>query len=213
MTTSHSLAILHNPIWPSACRFRADDLQILVPMLQFLRDNQSPFAINPYPYFSYNPKIENYAVFKPNRGVRDRFTNITYTNMYDALMDSTYSAMKAIGYGDVPLLVSETGWPSLGGVGEQAPTLANARSYNTNLVKHVVSKKGTPLMPNRRFETYIFALFNENQKTGPIAERNFGLFQPDFTKVYDAGIMRQRQVWYSQLQLSLFFFFLFLISG
>lgn len=48
-------------------------------------------------------------------------------------------------------------------------------------------------MPNRRFETYIFGLFNENQKPGPNAERSWGLFQPNFSPVYDCGIMRGGQ--------------------
>ncbi|KAJ0051312.1 hypothetical protein Pint_01452 [Pistacia integerrima] len=34
-----------------------------------------------------------------------------------------------------------------------------------------------PLMPNRIFEIYIFALFNENLKP-TILEQNFGLFKP-----------------------------------
>ncbi|KAK9913527.1 hypothetical protein M0R45_037340 [Rubus argutus] len=52
---------------------------------------------------------------------------------------------------------------------------------------------GTPLMPNRKFETYVFSLFNENQKPGPQAEKNWGLFYPNLTPVYNAGVMRNQQ--------------------
>lgn len=37
---------------------------------------------------------------------------------------------------------------------------------------------------------HIFSLFVENQKPGPIAERNFGLFKPDFSPVYDIGVLK-----------------------
>ncbi|KAK3407591.1 hypothetical protein EUGRSUZ_J00013 [Eucalyptus grandis] len=193
VTTAHSLGILEMSEPPSRGRFRPGYTRVLVPMLKFLRDTRSPFMVNPYPYFGYSPRKANYALFKPNRGVYDRFTRITYTNMFDGLLDAVYSAMKAVGYGDVQIVAGETGWPSLGGPGEPAPTLANAVSYNGKLLKHVNSRRGTPLMPNRRIETYIFALFNENQKPGPIAERNFGLFWPDFTPVYKIGILRSER--------------------
>ncbi|KAK4284161.1 hypothetical protein QN277_001030 [Acacia crassicarpa] len=193
VTTAHSLAIMHSSNPPSAGRFRYGFARyVFAPMLRFLRETKAPFMVNPYPYFAYNPKDANFALFRPNRGLFDRNTGITYTNQYDALMDAVYSAMKAIGFADVDIAVGETGWPTVCD-GWDACSVANAASYNGQLVRHVDSGKGTPLMPNRRFDTYIFALFNENQKPGPIAERNWGLFQPDFTPVYDAGILRNGQ--------------------
>ncbi|XP_061338332.1 glucan endo-1,3-beta-glucosidase [Gastrolobium bilobum] len=190
VTTAHSLAIMRASIPPSAGQFRPGFAKhVLGPMLKFLKETRTPFMVNPYPYFGYNPKNVNFALFRPNRGLYDRNTKLTYTNQFDALMDAVYSAMKALGYGDVDIAVGETGWPSVCD-GWDACSVANAQSYNGQLVKHLEQGKGTPLMPNRRFETYIFALFNENQKPGPIAERNWGLFQPDFTPVYESGILR-----------------------
>lgn len=150
--------------------------------------------VNPYPFFgisSNQPDALNYALFKPNGGVFDKATGINYTNMFDAQMDAVYSAMKKVGYGDVDLVVGETGWPSLGDPGQPGVSLENAVSYNGNLIKHVNSGKGTPLMPNRTFETYIFSLFNENLKP-TISEQNYGLFKPDLTPVYDVGVLTQK---------------------
>lgn len=194
VTTAHSLAIMRSSIPPSMGRFRPGYAKhVLGPMLKFLRETRTPLMVNPYPYFGYNGKNVNFLLFRPNRGLYDRYTKRSYTNQFDALMDAVHSAMNALGYGDVDIAVGETGWPSVCD-GWDACSVANAQSFNRELVKHLATGKGTPLMPNRSFETYIFALFNENQKPGPIAERNWGLFQPDFTPVYDSGILRNGQV-------------------
>lgn len=185
---------MRSSIPPSAGRFRPGYAKhVLGPMLKFLKETRMPFMVNPYPYFAYNGKNVNFLLFRPNRGLYDRYTKLSYTNQFDALLDAVHSAMKDLGYGDVDIVVGETGWPSVCD-GWDACSVANAQSFNGQLVKHLASGKGTPLMPNRTFESFVFALFNENQKPGPIAERNWGLFQPDFTPVYDCGIMRNGQV-------------------
>ncbi|CAI0411958.1 unnamed protein product [Linum tenue] len=193
VTTAHAMGILKVSEPPSAGQFWGYDKVIFEPMLKFLRQTKSPLMVNPYPYFSYAPSIADYALFRPNRGVHDSHTNITYYNMFDAMMDAVYSAIKAMGYADVDIVVAETGWPSAGDPNQPACTVDNAISFNGNLLKAVTSGKGTPLMPNRKFETYIFSLFNENLKPGQSNERNWGLFRPDFSAVYDVGILKNKQ--------------------
>ncbi|CAI0411961.1 unnamed protein product [Linum tenue] len=195
VTTAHAMGILKvSEPQPSQARIRKGyDKVIFEPMLKFLRQTKSPLMVNPYPYFSYAPSIADYALFRPNRGVHDSHTNITYYNMFDAMMDAVYSAIKAMGYADVDIVVAETGWPSAGDPNQPACTVDNAISFNGNLLKAVTSGKGTPLMPNRKFETYIFSLFNENLKPGQSNERNWGLFRPDFSAVYDVGILKNKQ--------------------
>ncbi|KAE8678914.1 Glucan endo-1,3-beta-glucosidase 7 [Hibiscus syriacus] len=193
VSTPHSLGILSTSEPPSSGKFRKGyDKLIFAPILEFHKQTKSPFMVNPYPYFGYKPQTADYALFKPNGGVLDAGTGINYTNMFDAQLDAVYSAMKRVGYEDVDIVVAETGWASAGDPGQPGVSVENALSYNGNLVKHVDSGKGTPLMPNRTFETYIFALFNENLKES-IPERNFGLFKPDLTPVYDVGILRHDQ--------------------
>lgn len=191
VSTPHSLGILLSSDPPSQARFRPGwDVGDLAPMLQFLQKTKAPFMVNPYPFFGYAPNNSNFALFKPNEGYFDKFTGKTYTNLFDLLMDSVYSSMKSLGYGDVDILVAETGWPSQGEPYLTHVNVENAAAYNGGLLRKVSSGQGTPLMPGRKFETYIFSLFNENQKPGSIEEKNFGLFRPDFTPVYDIGIMR-----------------------
>eukprot|EP01018_Ginkgo_biloba_P033247 Gb_04530 [translate_table: standard] len=191
VSTPHSLGILAASEPPSIGRFRRGyDRVIIKPLLNFLRTTGAPFMINPYPYFGFTDKTLNYALFQPNAGVFDKNTGITYTNMFDGQMDAVYSAMKLLGFEDVDIVVAETGWPSQGDPDQTAVNMQNAISYNGNLIKHVTSNVGTPLMPNRTFDTYIFALFNEDLKPGSTAERNFGLFKPDMTMSYDVGLMK-----------------------
>ncbi|XVF23890.1 hypothetical protein REPUB_Repub13aG0078700 [Reevesia pubescens] len=196
VTTAHALNIFNGLTVPSLARFRQDYAKsFFAPLLLFHKRTKTPFMINPYPYFELNA-MENkldYAVFKRNPGVFDKHSGKTYTNAFDALLDKTFSAMSAIGCGDVEIVIGETGWPSQGDGGNLVATIDNALSYNGNLVKEILSGKGTPLMPNRRFEAYIFGLFNENQKPGPLAEKNWGLFRPDLTPVYNAGVLRNGQ--------------------
>ncbi|CAM8887855.1 unnamed protein product [Rhodiola kirilowii] len=191
VSTPHSLGILSESSPPSNGRFRQGyDAHVLKPLLSFLRDTKSPFMINPYPFFGCSESTVDYALFRPNSGVVDENTKLVYTNMLDGQLDATYSAMKLLGFADLEIVIAETGWPSQGDVGQVAVDVASAAEYNGKLMRHVSSGVGTPLMPRRTFETYIFALFNENLKPGPTCERNFGLFQPDMTPVYDIGILR-----------------------
>ncbi|KAL6128232.1 hypothetical protein ACLB2K_071588 [Fragaria x ananassa] len=191
VSTPHSLGIMLSSEPASAGRFRPEVIPILLDQLKFCRETKSPFIFNPYPYFGWSPQKENFALFRPNKGIFDQFTKKMYTNMFDNLMDAVFSACKALGFTDVQFVAAETGWPSA--CEFPVCSVQNAVDYNSNLIKHVNSGKGTPLMPNRKFETYIFALFNENQKPGPMAEKNWGLFRPDFTPVYNAGVMRNQQ--------------------
>ncbi|KAI4330969.1 hypothetical protein MLD38_029205 [Melastoma candidum] len=191
VSTPHSLGILAESTPPSAGRFREGyDIHVLKPLLSFHRATNSPFMVNPYPFFGCSADTLDYALFRPNAGVTDENTKLLYSNMLDGQLDAVYSAMKFLGFGDVEIVIAETGWPSLGDPSQVGVDALTAAEYNSNLIHHVMSGAGTPLMPNRTFETYIFALFNEDMKPGPTCERNFGLFHPDMTPVYDAGILR-----------------------
>jgi hypothetical protein len=196
VTTPHYLGILApSDGIPSNASFRPGlDAKVLAPMLRFHNDTGSPFMVNAYPYFSYNAATLDYAVFRPNAGVYDPATRLNYTSMFDAQMDAIHTAMKKLGYGGVQIAVGEAGWPTKAEAGQVGVGPEEARDFNAGMIRVCSGGKGTPLMPGRTFETYVFSLFDENQKPGPVAERNFGIFNTDLTPKYDLGLLRQGPV-------------------
>ena len=194
VTTTHSLAVLETSYPPSSGAFRSDLTTCLTPILSFQSKTGSPFLINAYPYFAYkdNPKQVSldFVLFQTNQGVVDPSTGLHYDNMLFAQIDAVYSALASVGYGKLPVHISETGWPSKGDQNEAGATPDNAKKYNGNLIKLVSqnTKKGTPMRPSSDLNIYVFALFNENMKPGPTSERNYGLFKPDGTPAYSLAL-------------------------
>ncbi|GJM95624.1 hypothetical protein PR202_ga12387 [Eleusine coracana subsp. coracana] len=166
---------------PSQGTFSSDASSYMTPIAQYLASTGAPLLANVYPYFSYmgnQAQIDiNYALFTSSGTVVQDGGN-AYQNLFDALVDTFYSALEKAGAGNVKIVVSESGWPSAGG---DAATADNARTYNQNLINHV--GQGTPKRPGG-MEAYIFAMFNENQKGGAETERHFGLFNPDKSPAY-----------------------------
>ncbi|KAJ7951901.1 Glucan endo-1,3-beta-glucosidase [Quillaja saponaria] len=191
VSSPHSEAVFANSFPPSSCIFREDIVQYMKPLLQFFSQIGSPFYINAYPFLAYKSDPEhidlNYALFQKNAGISDTKTNLHYDNMFDAQVDAAYAALEKAGFSKMEVIVSETGWASNGDENEAGASANNARTYNYNLRKRLLKKKGTPYRPKSPVKAYIFALFNENLKPGPTSERNFGLFKPDGSISYDIG--------------------------
>ncbi|CAN6194973.1 unnamed protein product [Urochloa humidicola] len=193
VSTANSLAVLATSYPPSQGVFTQDAAPYMAQLLRFLSDTSAPFWINAYPYFAYKDdptKVSlDYALSNPYRvGAVDPYTHLQYTSMLYAQVDAVTFAAARLGYGNVPVYVSETGWPSKGDANEAGATVENARQYNRNLLMRQISGEGTPLRPKLRLEVYLFALFNEDMKPGPTSERNYGLYQPDMSMVYNVGL-------------------------
>ncbi|XP_042519042.1 glucan endo-1,3-beta-glucosidase 7-like [Macadamia integrifolia] len=197
VSTVHSMAVLSQSDPPSSGMFHPEYISSMKGLLGFLNSTGSPFTINPYPFFAYQsdprPETLAFCLFQPNAGRVDSGTNIKYMNMFDAQVDAIRSALNSMGFSGVEIVVAETGWPYNGDSNEVGPSVDNAKAYNGNLIAHLRSMVGTPLMPNKSVDTYIFALYDEDLKSGPASERFFGLYKPDLTMTYDIGISKSSQ--------------------
>lgn len=189
--TTLAMDALESSFPPSNGTFRSDIVfPVMQPLLQFLKKTKSFYFVDCYPYFAWSQSYKtvslDYALFKGGVNYTDPVSGLTYTNLLDQMLDSVHFAMKRLGYPDVRIWIAETGWPNGGDIDQIGANVYNAATYNRNLVKRLNAKPpiGTPAMPGAVLPTFIFALYNENQKPGPGTERHWGLFYPKWSNVY-----------------------------
>ncbi|GLJ36086.1 hypothetical protein SUGI_0723990 [Cryptomeria japonica] len=190
VSTPYPTSVLNNSFPPSEGTFGED----MSAILNFLSDNGSPFMAHVYPYFSYKNSAgstsADYSLFRSTSTVVTD-GNLMYNNLFGVFVDAFISAMEKLGHSNIPIVITESGWPT---AGNAVATVDNARTYNNNLIKHVLSNAGTPKRPGTTIETYIFTLFNENQKTGAEA-RHFGLFDTTKIPVYPMDFLAESSVY------------------
>ncbi|KAI4388916.1 hypothetical protein MLD38_001204 [Melastoma candidum] len=191
VSTPLSSSIILDPFPPSQAFFNKSMNSVLVPMLSFLQTTGSYLMLNVYPYYDYMQSngliLLDYALFKPlpsNKEAVDPNTLLHYTNVFDAAIDAAYFAMSYLNFTNVPVVVTESGWPSKGDSKEPDATMENANTYNSNLIRHVLNKTGTPKHPGIASSTYIYELYNEDMKPGSLSEKNWGLFDETGKPVY-----------------------------
>ncbi|KAJ8761155.1 hypothetical protein K2173_001211 [Erythroxylum novogranatense] len=191
VSTPLPTSIILDSFPPSQAFFNRSWNPVLVPMLNFLQSTGSYLMLNVYPYYDYmqsNGVIPlDYALLKPlppNKEAVDANTLVHYSNVFDAMVDAAYFAMAFLNFTNIPVIVTESGWPSKGDPKEPDATLDNANTYNSNLIRHVQNKTGTPKHPGITVSTYIYELYNEDMKPGPVSEKNWGLFNANGEPVY-----------------------------
>ncbi|KAG8098502.1 hypothetical protein GUJ93_ZPchr0013g37908 [Zizania palustris] len=129
---------------PSAGRFRADIADTMTQMVQFLSNNSASFTVNIYPFISLflndNFPID-FALF--DGGATPMVDNdVSYNNVFDANFDTLVAALKAVGHGDIPIIVGEVGWPT---DGDKHTTAAYAQHFYNGLLKRLAANVGTPI--------------------------------------------------------------------
>ncbi|XP_057872972.1 glucan endo-1,3-beta-glucosidase 3 isoform X1 [Cryptomeria japonica] len=191
VSSSHSFDIIREAFPPSQAYFNQSFNNVIESMLEFLQETDSYLMMNLYPYYTYmqgNGKVPlDYALFQPltpEKEAVDPNTLLHYTNVFDAMVDAVYYSMSNLNYTNISVVVAETGWPSKGDASEPRATTDNAATYNSNLVKHIFNITGTPKRPGVPVNTYIYELYNEDLKPGPLSEQNWGLFNANGTPVY-----------------------------
>ncbi|GMI65275.1 ZERZAUST [Hibiscus trionum] len=181
----------NNPV-PSAGRFRPDISGLMTQIVEFLARNGAPFTINIYPFLSLYGNDDfpfNYAFFDGGNPIVDN--GIQYTNVFDANFDTLVSALRAIGHGDMTIIVGEVGWPT---DGDKNANIANAQRFYNGLMPRLAANSGTPLRPGY-LEVYLFGLLDEDVKS--IApgnfERHWGIYRYDGQPKFPLDLSGQNQ--------------------
>ncbi|KAL8093934.1 glucan endo-1,3-beta-glucosidase, acidic-like [Apium graveolens] len=197
--------IISTTYQPSQGQFRPETRQFVDPIIQFLvNNNNSPLLVNLHPFFSLihvkaeiPMDLEAQAHRDPGRSARLDYATfrsaqttvqdgpLTYTNVFDSMVDSVHSALEKAGGSSLDVVVSEIGWPT---AGDNAANMDNARTHNNGLINHVRSF-GTPKRPQKRIETYIFNLFDENKKDQEV-DRHWGIFWNNKQAKYDINFQQ-----------------------
>lgn len=121
-------------------------------------------------------------------------TGLRYRNLFDVMIDSLITAMGAVGHKGIPVVVTETGWPSEGDTNDTYATELYARMFNAGLVKYLKSGLGTPLRREGVAEAYIFELFDEDMKQGAGSKQHWGILHLNMTAKYEIDFSGSIQV-------------------
>lgn len=167
VTVPLNYSIMGNSFPPSAGQFNPTLVTIITGACQVMSASHAPFMVNVYPFLDVinNGQIPlPYCLFTATQNQWVHDGPYTYKNIFDASLDALYVALGRIGFPNLQVVVGECGWPTLG---NPVATIANAQTFNQNLIYHCKSGTGTP----RRSGTivcYVFEMYDEaNKPVGP----------------------------------------------
>ncbi|KAJ7966080.1 Glucan endo-1,3-beta-glucosidase-like protein [Quillaja saponaria] len=164
---------------PSTGDFRTNIHDLMLQIVKFLNDNGAPFTVNIYPFISLYNDVNfpvDYAFFNGYESTINDGGKI-YDNVFDANYDTLVWALQKNGFGNMPIIVGEMGWPT---DGDRNANLQYAQRFNQGFMTRYNAGKGTPMRPGP-FDAYLFSLVDEDAKSIQPGnfERHWGLFYFD----------------------------------
>ncbi|KAK8509164.1 hypothetical protein V6N13_062221 [Hibiscus sabdariffa] len=179
---------------PSGGYFRPELQNLMMNIIKFLQDNGGFLAINIYPFLSMqaDPSFPKEYAFFNNTAKPLVDGSIVYTNVYDANFDTLISALEKSGFGHMPVVIGEVGWPT---DGDSSANIDNAKRFNQALLDRIVHGQGSP---RRRTppDVYIFSLYDEDHKSTLPGnfERHWGIFKYDGSIKYPLDMGNGRAI-------------------
>ncbi|KAJ0090388.1 hypothetical protein Patl1_13713 [Pistacia atlantica] len=116
--------------------------------------------------------------------------SISYTNVFDANFDTLISALEKNGFGSMPVMIGEVGWPT---DGDPNANIEYARRFNQGLLDRIIRGQGTPKRSTPP-EVYLFSLIDEDNKSVQPGnfERHWGVFYYDGAIKYQLNMGKGR---------------------
>lgn len=191
ISSPQSMDMIPKHFPPSAASFNSSWNSVMEQLLRFLKITGASFMLNAQPYYGYTEgggvfPLE-YALFQPlkqSSQMVDPDTDLHYLNMFDAMVDAAYYSMQSLNFSGISVMVTSSGWPSLGGAAEPDANIDNALAYNSILIRRALNGSGTPSRPNSSVSIYLHELFSEDLRPGPVSAKNWGVFASNGTALY-----------------------------
>jgi len=152
--------------------FTSSTIGTVTTVAEILANNSWPFFVNIYPYFAFVAEQvpQAYGLLETS----DTIDGIFYLNLLAAQVAALRAALlrvdATLNATTLPIVVSETGWPTAGG---PTANVALAAAYVNNAVAYSSTQ---PL--------YLFEAFDELDKPGAAIEGHWGLLTEDGAMKY-----------------------------
>ncbi|OIV95303.1 hypothetical protein TanjilG_07459 [Lupinus angustifolius] len=173
---------------PSGGNFRPDIQDQMISIIKFLYQSAAPLTFNIYPFLSLDadPNFPKEFAFFDGSNAPVVDGSVSYTNVLDANFDTLISALEKNGFGSMPVIIGEVGWPT---DGTANANIKNAQRFNQGLINRIIKRQGTPKRSTPP-DIYVFGFIDEDAKSiepGPF-ERHWGMFNFDGSMKYPLNL-------------------------